>query len=113
MPRSDGVRNFVHVDDAAALMLAAAESQAAGVLDIGHPEALTYEKIAELAYSLFGKGGTVSIAPEKTPFRHVSFPEGGEAFKLLGRKPEIAMAEGIARIRDAGTWQNFGPMDVK
>jgi len=112
MPASDGLRNFLHLDDAAGLMLAAVESTAAGILDIVHPESLTLEEIARKTYAIFDKGGRISIDPGKTPFRPLNFPDGADAFRLLGRKPEIPIDEGIRRIRDQETWSAFGPLDV-
>ncbi|HTO31751.1 MAG TPA: NAD(P)-dependent oxidoreductase [Pararhizobium sp.] len=112
MPRSDGVRNFLHVRDAADVMIRAAESQVAGVLDIAHPESLTIEQIADLAFNVFGQGGRSVIVPEKTPFRPIHFPDGADAFARLGLHPAIGMRDGIAMIRDAGTAPAFGPMDL-
>ncbi|KQS90807.1 MULTISPECIES: NAD-dependent epimerase/dehydratase family protein [unclassified Rhizobium] len=112
MPRSDGVRNFLHVHDAADLMIRAAKSQVKGVIDIAHPESLTIEEIADLAFEVFGQGGRSVIVPEKTPFRPIHFPSGIEAFAALDLHPAIGMRDGIAMIRDAGTATAFGPMDL-
>ena len=112
MPASSGLRNFLHLDDAVALMLAAVASRAVGILDIVHPESLEYGEIARKSYAIFSKGGEISIDPGKTPFRPLNFPDGADAFRLLGRKPEIPIDEGIRRIRDQETWSAFGPLDV-
>ncbi|MGU3494602.1 NAD-dependent epimerase/dehydratase family protein [Xanthobacteraceae bacterium A53D] len=112
MPASLGPRNFIHVADAADLMIRAATSGVTGTLDIAHPEPLTWQQIADLAYAAFGQGGGAQIAPEKAPFRAVQFPDGASAFARLGLAPTISMAGGIARIVAAGTAPAFGPMDV-
>ncbi len=112
MPRSDGVRNFIHVRDAADLMIRAAESDASGVLDVVHPQSLTIEEIAGIAYEAFGTGGRSVVVPEKPPFRPIHFPDGAQAFEQLGLYPAIDMGEGIRMIRDAGTAKAFGPMDI-
>ncbi|WP_275788479.1 NAD-dependent epimerase/dehydratase family protein [Pararhizobium gei] len=112
MPRSQGPRNFLHVRDAASLMIRAADSAVRGVLDIAHPQSLTVDAIAEMAYEIFGQGGKVVIAQEKTPFRAIHFPDGGEAFRRLDLVPMVEMHEGIRMIRDAGTAGAFGPMDL-
>jgi nucleoside-diphosphate-sugar epimerase len=98
MPRSDGVRNFLHVRDAADLMIRAGERDVAGVLDVAHPE--------------FGKGGRSVIAPEKTPFRPIHFPDSAQAFERMDIRPAINMRDGVAMIRDAKTAAAFGPMDL-
>jgi nucleoside-diphosphate-sugar epimerase len=112
MPGSDGLRNFLHLDDAVNLMLTAGRSSTTGILDIVHPESLTYQKLATTTYSIFDKGGCISIDQNKAPFRPINFPDSSQAFRLLGYKPAISIAEGIARIRDQETWVSFGPLDV-
>lgn len=112
MPRSDGVRNFMHVRDAADLMIRAAESKVGGALDVVHPQSLTVEEIADIAYGVFGAGGKSVVVPEKPPFRPIHFPDGTQAFEQLGLRPAIDMREGIRMIRDAGTAKAFGPMDI-
>ena len=112
MPRSDGVRNFLHVRDAADLMIRAAERDVAGILDVAHPESLTIEQIADIAFDVFAKGGRAVIAPEKTPFRPIHFPDSAEAFERMDFQPAINMRDGIAMIRDAQTAPTFGPMDL-
>jgi nucleoside-diphosphate-sugar epimerase len=112
VPRSDGVRNFLHVRDAADLMIRAAAGGVTGVLDVTHPQSLAVEAIAAIAYEVFGEGGRAVIAPEKLPFRPIHFPDGAKAFERLDLWPAIDMHEGIRMIRDAGTAQVFGPMDI-
>ncbi|HEV7306872.1 NAD(P)-dependent oxidoreductase [Ensifer sp.] len=113
MPTSHGVRNFLHVQDAADLMIRAAETGALGVLDAVHTEAMTSDAIAALAYETFGRGGQVVIATEKAPFRKVNFPDGATTLAHLGMQPLITMRDGIAMIKTMGTADAFGPMDVK
>ncbi|WP_457585460.1 NAD-dependent epimerase/dehydratase family protein [Ensifer canadensis] len=112
MPASLGARNFLHVQDAADMMIQAASSDASGILNAVHTEAMTSDEIAEVAYGVFGLGGAVAIAAEKAPFRKVNFPDGAPAMSLLGMRPLIAMQDGIKMIRDAGSAPAFGPMDV-
>ncbi|WP_426240207.1 NAD-dependent epimerase/dehydratase family protein [Pararhizobium sp. DWP1-1-3] len=112
MPRSDGVRNFLHVRDAADLMIRAAERDVSGVLDVAHQESLTIEQIADIAFDVFGKGGRSVIVPEKTPFRPIHFPDSAKAFERMDFRPAISMRDGIAMIRDAQTAAAFGPMDL-
>lgn len=113
MPASHGTRNFLHVRDAADMMIRAVEANVAGVCNALHPEAMTCDAIAAIAYETFGLGGSVVIAAEKAPFRRVNFPDGGETLSKLGMPPLIAMRDGIGMIRSAGTAEAFGPMDVK
>ena len=112
LPASDGPRNYLHIEDAARLMLAAATGTAHGVLEVVHPEMVSGDELSGLAYQIFGQGGEACIVPGKTPFRKVDYPDGAEAFGLLGVSPAISLVEGITRIRDANTAQAFGPLDV-
>ncbi len=113
MPPSLGPRNFLHVEDAADLMIRAAMvPEAKDVMDVVHPESLTCQDIATIAYNVFACGGNVVAAPEKTPFREIHFADGRPAFGRLGLAPAIDMRGGIAMIKAAGTAQAFGPMDI-
>ncbi len=112
MPISEGVRNFLHLDDAVRLMIAAGESSVDEILNVVHPEAYTYEQIATIAFSVFGKGGRVTIDPNKAPFRSVFFPDAALSFRQLGKWPTVSIRDGIARIRELGTFSAFGPLDV-
>ena len=112
MPPSNGVRNFLHVDDVANFMICAARSPVNGTINVVHPESMTYHDIASIAYRIFGKGGQVLINPNKQPFRPFNFPDGNRALQLLGGPPRICLEEGIKRIRDHKTWSSFGPLDI-
>lgn len=112
MPSSNGIRNFIHVNDAALMMSAAFENKVFGCLGISHPESLSYKDIAAMAYEIFSsKVGFVEI-PEKIPFREIFFPDGTESFDKLNCWPAISMYDGIKMIKHAGTAKKFGPMDV-
>jgi nucleoside-diphosphate-sugar epimerase len=112
MPRSLGIRNFIHVRDAADLMIRAGHTEVRGILNISHPEAMNSDEIAVVAYDTFGIGGNVIDAPEKAPFRKINFPDGAQAFSQLNLLPSITMKDGIEMIRNAGTAKAFGPMDL-
>lgn len=112
MPPSEGVRNFLHVEDAARLLLAAAESPVSGVLHASHPESLTYQAIAEIAYQVFNMGGQIVIDRAKTPFRAMNFPESSKTFDLLGERPALSIKQGLERIRQEATWKVFDLLDV-
>lgn len=112
MPPSLGVRNLLHVQDAADLMIRSAQAEISGDLPITHPQSLTWQQVADIAYDVFGLGGRQVEAAEKSPFRPVHFTDGRPAFDLLGLSPAIAMRDGIEMIKSAGTAPAFGPMDI-
>jgi nucleoside-diphosphate-sugar epimerase len=113
MPSSDGGRNFMHVTDAARLLIRAAQHDLMGVHAVAYPTDIDLADLARLAYGVFGKGGGVVIDPSKTPFRKVAFPRKDGVFMRLGYQPEISLQKGLEMIRDAGTSERFGPMDVQ
>jgi nucleoside-diphosphate-sugar epimerase len=112
MPRSNGTRNFIHVDDAALMMQAALENRVMGRLGLSHPESLSYKDIAAKAYEIFASNGDFIEVPEKTPFRKVYFPDSTESFAKLNCRPSINMSDGINMIKRAGTANKYGPIDV-
>jgi nucleoside-diphosphate-sugar epimerase len=113
MPGSLGPRNFVHVSDAARLLCAASERKVQGRMNIAHFESMSYGQIASMAYSVFNKGGKISEAENKAPFRKVNFPSGESAFARLECRPVIMMHDGLRMIQSLDTQGNFGPMDVE
>lgn len=112
MPASGGVRNFLHVSDAAQLMIRAARAGIEGIWPVTHPTSVNFVELARSACEIFSMGGTVVVDPSKKPFRAMNYPDGRHIYELLDYVPQLTMTEGIARIRDAGTAPLFGPMDV-
>lgn len=113
LPPSLGVRNFVHVDDAARLMIRAWTTGLSGTWPLCHTESMDTEHIAKLAYREFNKGGNIIVDSGKTPFRPFYFPECRPLYDLLQDAPEISMSEGLSMIHRAGHAGHFGPMDVQ
>jgi nucleoside-diphosphate-sugar epimerase len=112
MPRSDGVRNLLHVEDAANMMFAAGLSSESGILNATHPESFTYQQIANMAYKIFDAGGRVIDSENKAPFRPINFPDSAHTFHLLDQSPKISIWDGILSIHDQQTWPAFGSLDV-
>lgn len=112
MPLSEGVRNFIHVNDAADFMIRAADRELTGVLNIVHPEFYTCDEIAEIAYGTFAAGGKIVCATEKKPFRKVVFPNPEQAYSALGGSPRITLGAGIRMIKEQTGGSGFGPVDV-
>lgn len=111
LPPGEAPRNFVHVQDAVALMIRAGEAGLSGVLPVCHPQSVSYLDIARQAYEVFGAGGGVEIAWEKTPFRPAYFPPVAPEVMALGLG-FTSMAEGLRGIRDGGYAARFEVFDV-
>lgn len=112
MPGGAAKRNFLHVRDAAMIMLTVAQKKMQGRFPACVLESESYEAIARQAYEVFGNGGDIEIAHEKKPFREVFIPESQKTYKLLECAPQINMREGLQLIKERGVVNNFGPMDV-
>lgn len=113
MPDSAGRRNYLHVADAAGLMIRALEAELSGRWPLCHTEEMDHAAIAGLAYAEFACGGEVLLDRNKLPFRKVNYPVSADLFERLGVTPAISMAQGLEMIHRAGTAPNFGPMDVQ
>lgn len=113
LPPGASERNFIHVEDAARLMVRAAEDGLTGTWSLCHPERLDTAQIAALAYREFDQGGGILIDYSKKPFRSFHFPESEDLFERLRDRPRITMADGIALIHRSGQAAKFGPLDVQ
>lgn len=113
MPAAQGPRNFMHVSDAARLMILAARGALRGVHVASHPESVDLRWLADEAYRLFDKGGSIEIDRTKTPFRKICYPDAADLFSTLDFSPRITLAHGLRLIREAGTANRFGPVDVQ
>lgn len=111
LPPGEAPRNFVHVLDAVAVMLAASKMRVEGVLNVCHPDEESYLSIACQAYEVFGLGGEVLLATEKTPFGSAYFPPQSPELAALGLS-FTSMKEGLQSIRDDGFATRFEVFDV-
>ncbi|CAN7387512.1 NAD-dependent epimerase/dehydratase family protein [Neorhizobium sp. LjRoot104] len=104
MPPADGApRNYLHVQEAAAAMIAANDLELTGIVNFTNPQSVTVSDIANAAYEAFGKGGRVIIDPAKGSFRPMYFPETSASLP----DPKITMDDGMRMIREAGTAPGF------
>ena len=110
MPEGECTRNFVHVDDAARLMVDAASQALSGTWAVCSDESPSPRSLAELAYQTFGRGGVVVTDPAKTPFRPFRFPAASPVFEALGAPRCRSLEDGLQAIRQAGTGEAFGPV---
>ncbi len=113
LPPSPYDQNFLHVVDAATLMVEAAEVELTGVWPATHPVSMTYKSMADLAYQVFGRGGEVNVDDKKTPFKEIFIADSTELFKRLGRLPELSIEEGLQRLKSSCEAKEFGELDVQ
>lgn len=113
IPASNGARNFIHISDAARILIAVANSDFSGCIPITHPKNIDLVKLAIEAFTIFGQGGEVVVDPSKQPFGMIAYPYDASIYNMLGIKPQISTVDVLQMIRDAGTACRFGPLDVQ
>jgi dTDP-glucose 4,6-dehydratase len=90
-------RSVCYVDDTIRGLLALAESDAAGPVNIGGPEELTVAALAGLILELSGSPGTIRYIERPVDDPRVRRPDTALARKLFGWEPEVELREGLAR----------------
>lgn len=113
LPPSPNKQNFMHVEDAAALMSASVHRGLSGVWPATHPDSISYLDIAKLAYAEFNRGGDIVEASNKKPFTERLIPESSPLFDTLGLVPRISMQDGIKRLKENCHPEKFGDLDVE
>lgn len=112
LPDSLGPRNFLHVQDAAELMIRAALQKLQGVYPVLSDEYWLMHQLADLAYRVFSRGGSWHINAQKTPFRQMNYPAQAELWSLLHYQPKLTMEQYFRRLAELNTINRFGPLDV-
>jgi len=114
LPSSDGRRNFLHVDDAAKLLLEVGKnSLLSGVLNGCSPHQYSYEDLARIAFSFNQCMDKLHVIDEKESFRPICLPEVKLLYESLQQEPMITPHHWIKRIAARKSWPSFGPMDVE
>jgi len=115
------VRDYNYVDDVVDALLLVADNDAADgrVFNVGSPERFTLLDTAELMLGINGSGSfdVVPFPPDRKSIDIGDyFGDFGQLESLVGWKPKVALAEGLARTIDfyrehsANYW---GPSDVR
>lgn len=114
MPESEGKRNFLHVQDAAALLLEVSRNTfLSGILNGCSPHEYSYEDLAHIAFTFNNCIDNLNISNEKQPFRPVCLPKDKLLYEVLNQEPMINPARWIEQIASLKSWPCFGPMDVQ
>ncbi len=113
LPEASAIRNFLHVDDAAQMMLNVLKMKVVGVLNALHPESVTMMAITQMAYRIFDKGGQYRVDVSKGPFRAMNYPDGRDCWNRLSYTPRITLEQTFVQIKQNALFDHFGPMDVE
>jgi nucleoside-diphosphate-sugar epimerase len=112
LPPGADVRSFLHVDDAAALMVAAAQAGIQGIWPVCHPDPLPYPALAALSREVFDTSSPIDVDASKRAFRPSPVIDSSALFARVGVQALTSVREGLLRIRGADTAGRFGPLDV-
>ena len=113
MPRSGGKRNFLHIDDAASLLLAVQRNpHLEGVLNGCSPDPYSYHDLAQIAFRFNDCLDKLHLDERKQPFRPVDPPNDVLLYELIDEMPSVSPESWIERIAMLNSCAGFGPMDV-
>jgi dTDP-glucose 4,6-dehydratase len=90
-------RSVCYVDDTIRGILALAESDAAGPVNIGGPHEVPVAELASTVLELTGSPGSVRYVDRPVDDPQVRRPDTTLARQLLGWEPEVAMRDGLGR----------------
>jgi len=93
-------RSVCYVDDTIRGILALAESDATGPVNIGAPEELSVLQLAELIRDLTGSSSPIEHIERPVDDPTVRRPDTTLARELLGWQPRIAVRDGLTRTID-------------
>ena len=113
IPKQTSLNNFLHVNDAAELMLSAAFKDIEGIFKVIHPKSYSYHEIAEMAYRTFEKGGKIVINSNKKPFSYVNFTYDDVIYQKLEVYPKWDIPEILLEIKKLKSDTKFGLFDVE
>ncbi|OBG23382.1 epimerase [Mycolicibacterium celeriflavum] len=93
-------RSLCFVDDTVEALIALAESDCAGPVNVGNPDELTVLRIAELIRDLVGSASPIEYrpAPQDDPQRRC--PDITLARELLGWSPRVSYTDGLSATVD-------------
>ncbi|WP_326547686.1 NAD-dependent epimerase/dehydratase family protein [Mycolicibacterium sp. ND9-15] len=113
----DQTRSLCYVDDTVAALIAIAESDCAGPVNVGNPDELTVLRIAEIIRDLVGSASTIEFRPLPQDDPRRRCPDISLARELLGWYPRVSYAEGLsitldwfrAQSEPVAVQRNWGP----
>ncbi len=93
-------RSICYVDDTVEGILALAESEHPGPVNIGNPDEMTIRQLAERIIEIAGSRSTICQAPRPVDDPAVRRPDTTLARTLLGWTPRVPWPDGLTRTLD-------------
>lgn len=92
------VRDYLHIDDLAAALMAARDARLTGAVNIGSGEGVSLNQIVALLESELGRPILVDHGPRRPFDVPVSVLDIGLARAALGWRPRLSFGEGLRRL---------------
>ena len=93
--RHDALRNFLHAQDLADLLVAAIQRDIRGTFACTHPENIPMSQIAQAAVAAFDSRSTIVRLMDKPDVPDIAFPYDASFAQACGLAPQISIAEGM------------------
>ena len=94
----DPKRNYIHIDDVTRVIAEVVEKKIEGIYSCAQLNYVTYKQIAETAFHLFKKGGSVYFLKDKPNIPDNLVDADSSLYEKIGFYPEISLEEGIRRL---------------
>ncbi len=97
--KNDAKRNFIFLDDLIEIIKRIIISGIEGVYNCTYPESLHLSDIANAAFTVFCKGGSLKFDERQQNIPDVKIDCDTNLYDKIGFKPRVNIVEGISRIR--------------
>jgi nucleoside-diphosphate-sugar epimerase len=96
----DPLRNFLHVEDAAAIMLRAAQLQLGGIWCALHPQSVRVSELAHEIAAQLGKPAELRWIADKPALADIHIPSADAEllYQRLAWSPQVSLDDGLARL---------------
>ena len=97
---NDAERNFIYVGDLIDTIRTMIEEVIVGTFDCVHPESVTLSEIAQTAFDVFGRGGSVVFDKSRPDLADIPTTVGVPIRREFKMPPMTTLKEGITMIKD-------------
>ncbi|MFH0020742.1 NAD-dependent epimerase/dehydratase family protein [Pseudomonas fluorescens] len=99
---NDATRNYLHIGDLSEIIKRVIQTRQTGIYACANPQSTRLSEMASAAYRAFGTQdrGTVVYLREKADLLDLPRCTEFELYSKIGYRPQIAIADGYARIKD-------------
>lgn len=92
---NDALRNFIHIEDVAAIIAHIVQQRVLGTYSCTHPDNVRYSEVAQAAIDAFGSASTIRFLSDKPDIADNVFAPDDTLYRKIGYSPTISMAMGM------------------